>query len=152
MLVNNFFQDEIFDSQDSYYFPPIFPSSNDLNSDEFNRFRNETYVDPGIEPGIDRMDVSDSLVGLGVNPATSQTQATVNSTGYIQAYLESQIGKFVRVEFLIGTSITTDRSGILSEVGINYIVITDASGAKVMCDLYSIKFVTTASTSGNFLP
>lgn len=155
MSINNtFFQDEIFDSENfenPYYFPPVFSANDKLNSnDELNQFRIETYKDPGLEPGFNRMDASESLIGLGVNPSTSQTQATVNNQGYIQAYLQGQVGKFVRIEFLIGTNITTDRSGVLSEVGINYIVLTDASGAKVMCDLYAIKFVTTASPSGTF--
>ncbi len=146
---NNFFQDEIFDTENfegSYYFPPVFSSSDDLiANDEFDQFRSESFINPGIEPG-NRIDASGSLMGLGVNPATSQGQPTVSDTGYIQAYLQRQIGKFVRVEFLIGTSITTDRAGILSQVGINYIVITDPTGADIMCDLYSIKFVTTASS------
>lgn len=149
MSINkNFFQDEIFDTENfegSYYFPPVFSSSDDIvSNDEFNQFRSESFnMNNDMEP---RMDASGSLMGLGVNPATSQTQPTTSDAGYIQAYLQRQIGKFVRIEFLIGTSITTDRAGILSQVGINYIVITDPTGADIMCDLYSIKFVTSASS------
>jgi hypothetical protein len=36
-----------------------------------------------------------------------------------------------------------DKTGILREVGISYFVIEDmATHAMVMCDLYSVKFVT----------
>lgn len=158
---NNFFQDEIFDNENfenSYYFPPVFSSSDDLVSsndfepldnldsgDVFEQFRSESLIDPGLEPGFDRMDSSNSLVGLGVNPSTSQTQATVADQGYVQSYLRSQIGRYVTVDFLLGTSLITDRAGLLVEVGINYIVLVDASRDRIMCDLYSIKFVKTST-------
>lgn len=62
---------------------------------------------------------------------------------YTQAYLKTQIGKKVRVEFLIGTSMTTDRIGILTDVGISYIIIKPVgTDDRLLCDIYSIKFVT----------
>ena len=66
----------------------------------------------------------------------------VSSTLYIAGYLNTQIGKLVKVEFLIGDS-TTDRIGTLVKVGVNYILIKpiDVNGL-ILCDLYSIKFVT----------
>lgn len=61
---------------------------------------------------------------------------------YIQGYLRTQIGKSLRVEFLIGTSILTDRSGILVSVGIDHIVLVPFNSEDLqVCDLYSIKFV-----------
>ena len=63
--------------------------------------------------------------------------------GYIPNYLESNIGRNVRAEFIIGTSQYADKTGILKEVGINYFVLHDVnSRTDVMCDLYSVKFVT----------
>lgn len=61
---------------------------------------------------------------------------------YIAGYLNTQIGKLVRVEFLIGTT-TTDRIGILLKIGVSYIIIKpiDVNGT-LLCDMYSIKFVT----------
>lgn len=61
---------------------------------------------------------------------------------YIAGYLNTQIGKLVKVEFLIGNNIT-DRTGILLKVGVSYIIIRpiDVNGT-LLCDLYSIKFVT----------
>jgi len=61
---------------------------------------------------------------------------------YTQGWLTTQIGKYVKIEFLIGTTMLIDREGILVEVGISYVVIREAgSNDLVMCDIYSIKFV-----------
>lgn len=63
--------------------------------------------------------------------------------GYTQAYLKTQIGKKVRVEFLIGTNLLTDRIGTLVGVGISYILIRLAETDDILLgDIYSIKFVT----------
>jgi len=64
------------------------------------------------------------------------------SIAYTQGFLETQIGRYVKVDFLIGTNLFIDREGILEEVGISYIVLREAgTGNKLMCDIYSIKFV-----------
>jgi len=61
---------------------------------------------------------------------------------YFQNWLIEQIGKYIKVEFLIGTSMLIDREGVLEEVGVNYIVIKESGTLDtLMCDLYSIKFV-----------
>lgn len=62
---------------------------------------------------------------------------------YTQGYLRTIIGKKILVTFLIGTDSETDRSGILEAVGISYIILKETeTGNKVLCDIYSIKFVT----------
>ncbi len=62
-------------------------------------------------------------------------------TKYTQGWLTTQIGKYMKFEFLIGTNFFIDREGILTEVGISYIVIRESgSNDLVMCDIYSIKF------------
>lgn len=74
---------------------------------------------------------------------------TLSNIGYTQAYLKSIIGKYVRVSFLIGTSLLVDRVGTLVDVGISYIVLKQVdSNTNVMCDLYSIKFVDIYSSKG----
>jgi len=71
----------------------------------------------------------------GPPPATEE--------GFIPAYLRRNLGKNVRAEFIIGTNQYTDRTGVLIEVGINYFVLEDVnSRTHIMCDLYSVKFVT----------
>lgn len=63
------------------------------------------------------------------------------SIQYTQGWLRTQIGKYMKFEFLIGTNLFIDREGILLEVGISYIVLEEAgTNDLVMCDLYSIKF------------
>lgn len=62
---------------------------------------------------------------------------------YTQGYLRSQIGKRVRIEFLIGTNLLTDRIGTLVDVGISYVIIRlQESDDLMLGDIYSIKFVT----------
>ncbi len=62
---------------------------------------------------------------------------------YTPAFLRQQIGKLVRVEFLIGTNNLVDRVGILEDVGASYILLRNLeSNVTVYADIYSIKFVT----------
>lgn len=62
---------------------------------------------------------------------------------YTPAFLRENIGKLVRVEFLIGTNNLVDRIGILEDVGASYILLRSIeSNTLVYCDIYSIKFVT----------
>lgn len=64
---------------------------------------------------------------------------------YTPAFLREQIGKLLRVEFLIGTNNLTDRIGILEDVGVSYILLRSIeSGNLIYCDIYSIKFVSIA--------
>ncbi len=73
----------------------------------------------------------------------SIAEPPVMEPGYIPYYLKSNIGKSVRAEFVIGVSQYVDKTGVISEVGVNYFVLSDApSRTKTMCDLYSVKFVT----------
>ena len=76
-------------------------------------------------------------------PMTQQGPPPVTDPGFIPYYLTSNIGKSVRAEFVVGGNQFVDKSGILSEVGINYFVLSDPSArTDTMCDLYSVKFVT----------
>ena len=62
---------------------------------------------------------------------------------YTQGYLRTQIGKRVRVTFLLGTGTLQDRTGILQNVGISYIILrNEESNSNELGDIYSIKFVT----------
>jgi hypothetical protein len=67
----------------------------------------------------------------------------VADVGYVPYYLASNIGKNVRAEFAISGALYVDKTGKLIEVGVNYFVLEDInSRANIMCDLYSVKFVT----------
>lgn len=77
-------------------------------------------------------------------PASGQPQAlTLQSLDYLNAFLRTQLGKKVRVEFLIGTGTLLDKSGTLLGVGANYIVLNQSETDDVLvCDFFSIKFIT----------
>lgn len=91
--------------------------------------------------------VQQSTVGTAMAAQdTSWMPETLTEIVYTPAYLRSNIGSLVRVEFLMANSMT-DRVGILSDVGASYIVLKSLEGeSKIMCDLYSIKFVTIISS------
>ncbi len=77
------------------------------------------------------------LVVQGPPPATDK--------GYIPNFLSQNIGRQIRAEFIIGSNQYVDKTGILTEVGVNYFVIEDPNTrARTMSDLYSVKFVTVA--------
>lgn len=69
----------------------------------------------------------------------SPVQQDIN---YTQGYLRTQIGKRVRITFLLGTGTLQDRTGILENVGISYVIIRNLeTNSKELADIYSIKFV-----------
>lgn len=66
---------------------------------------------------------------------------------YTPAFLREQIGKLMRVEFLIGTNNLVDRIGVLEDVGASYILLRSfENDSLVYCDIYSIKFITISTT------
>ena len=66
---------------------------------------------------------------------------------YTPGFLREQIGKLMRVEFLIGTNNLVDRIGILQYVGASYILLRSfENDSLVYCDIYSIKFITISTT------
>ena len=83
-----------------------------------------------------------------VNQVQNDMPETLTNTIYTPAFLREQIGKLMRVEFLIGTNNITDRIGILADVGASYILLRSfENDSLVYCDLYSIKFITISTTS-----
>lgn len=87
----------------------------------------------------------------GPIPTTPITQApfeiqpgapAVLNTEYTQGYLRTQIGKRMRVTFLLGTNTVQDREGVLEDVGISYITLRETQTNNLtLADIYSIKFV-----------
>jgi len=67
---------------------------------------------------------------------------------YTPAFLREQIGKLMRVEFLIGTNNITDRIGVLEDVGASYILLRSVESNNIIyCDIYSIKFITISESN-----
>lgn len=68
---------------------------------------------------------------------------------YTPGFLREQIGKLMRVEFLIGTNNMVDRIGFLEEVGASYILLRSFEGdSLIYADIYAIKFITISATYG----
>jgi hypothetical protein len=67
---------------------------------------------------------------------------TTQNLQYINAFLRTQVGKKVTVDFLIGTNTLEDKTGTLLAVGANYILLNEIETDDLLvCDFYSIKFV-----------
>ena len=66
---------------------------------------------------------------------------TLVNPAYTPAYLRGNIGKKVCVEFVLGDKLT-ERTGTLVEVGASYIVIETERRTQILCDIYSVRFVT----------
>lgn len=86
-------------------------------------------------------------ITVPANPLLPPNYATTldyESLQYLNGYLRTQIGKYVEVEFLVGSTNIAVRYGKLTGVGLNYILIEDpATGDVSACDFYNIKFFTT---------
>lgn len=77
---------------------------------------------------------------------------TLTNNIYTPAFLRENIGKLMRVEFLIGTNNLVDRTGILVDVGASYILLRALeSDIITYADIYSIKFITISNLPYNML-
>ena len=82
----------------------------------------------------------------------SETPEMLTNNIYTPAFLRENIGKLMRVEFLIGTNNLVDRTGILIDVGASYILLRALeSDVITYADLYSIKFITISNLPYNML-
>lgn len=76
-----------------------------------------------------------------LSPSATPIPIDYESLQYMNGYLRTQIGRYVEVEFLIGTTNRVIWVGILVGVGINYILLQDATTHDITaCDFYNIKF------------
>jgi len=83
-----------------------------------------------------------STSGNNLNPEMEPATSIINNPLYTQGWLIAHIGKYIKIEFSIG-NMFIDREGILQEVGISYVIIKEAgTNDIVLCDIYSIKFIT----------
>ncbi len=86
---------------------------------------------------------SERQINSNLVQTNSSSPEILTNNIYTPAFLRQQIGKLVRVEFLIGTNNLVDRIGILEDVGASYILLRSLeSNTTVYADIYSIKFVT----------
>lgn len=73
----------------------------------------------------------------------SQDFDTQTFQGSLQQVLHENIGKYVIVDFFMGTSTLETREGFLYDVAAQYIILFDEINLHyVVCDMFTIKFVT----------
>lgn len=146
-----------------YQEAPASPTPTGVSPSTFQSPLTAAPSQPGVSPSTYQTDPSMDLGMMGIPRPSRQapgTQGTLTRTeaqdtspfmegppsimsaGYTPAYLRTIIGKRVRAEFVF-QNLYLDKTGILREVGISYFVLEDnATHAMVMCDLYSVRFVT----------
>lgn len=150
-----------------YNFNPCFNNTeddnlNDLPNYEMNRatpnmpntstpmpwWQQQSYVTPPMStqtPMPSQTETPTQPPMMTIPPAPMPLQPEVpiqNDINYNQGFLKTQIGKKIKVEFLIGSNMLIDREGTLVGVGISYILIDEVdTNDLVMADIYSIKFV-----------
>ncbi len=102
------------------------------------------FMNTSNQPMTHSQDMNQSLNPLApITPTTEPQAMTTQSTEFMNGFLRTQIGKTVRVEFLIGTGTLVDKFGTLLAVGANYLVLRQAETDDiVVCDFFTIKFVT----------
>ena len=76
-------------------------------------------------------------------PVTSQPPPNNVDPETIQEIIALSVGNYVVVEFLVGTQNIVRKEGVLTAVGVSWLVLYDEStGTSIVCDMYSVKFVT----------
>lgn len=81
--------------------------------------------------------------GGAFNVPPDQDFNTLGFQGSMQQVLQENVGKYVIVEFLIGTNGLTSRQGMLYYVGTQFLVLLDEFESRfIVCDIFSVKFVT----------
>lgn len=95
-------------------------------------------VVPGSPGSLPTIDVPNNPL----QPPQANPTLDYDSLQYMNGFLRTQIGKYVEVEFLVGTSNRVMRTGRLIGVGVNYILLLDVETQDIVsCDFYNIKFV-----------
>jgi len=115
-----------------------------MNSEELNNKR-------GVNNSQDaKQQVQENKTETRLNQINSNSPEILTNPIYTPAFLRQQIGKLMRVEFLIGTNNMTDRIGFLEDVGASYILLRSFEGdSLIYADIYAIKFITiSANYSG----
>ncbi|EPY2302180.1 hypothetical protein [Clostridium sporogenes] len=129
------------------YMPNMASSMDNINYSDMNRCNNNItnenensiYTDNG-SPMI--TNEPQSTPAPAPSPNAQFMPSIQDDILYNQGFLKTQIGKRVKIEFLIGTNMLIDREGTLVGVGISYILIDEVdTNDLIMADMYSIKFV-----------
>ncbi len=94
----------------------------------------------GAFPGSNAM--APTTNGTPSIPWNQGMAVTPENLQYLNGFIRTQIGRKVKVEFLIGANTLSDRIGVLVGVGANYILLNEIETDDLLaCDFYNIKFI-----------
>lgn len=92
---------------------------------------NDLHLNPAAQAGLTEEQIE--------NPQTGR-EYYLDS---LAAILQENIGQPVTCEFLIGTNNIVRRDGVLYSAGVNFVTLYQPNeGRYVVCDVYSLKFIT----------
>lgn len=75
-------------------------------------------------------------------PAEYKEVLNYNDIQFLNGFIRTQIGRYIRVECLVGSNNIEIRAGYLIGVGLNYILLQESvTGNIISVDFWSIKFV-----------
>jgi len=107
-------------------------SSNDTSETVGGSSQVTTNITPGIP--------SFSVPSNPLLPPGYQETLDYSSLQYANGFYRTQIGRFVRVDQLLGSNNMTTQEGFLIGVGYNYIILQEGyTGNILVVDIYSIK-------------
>jgi len=120
--------------------------NNMINSEELNNRKDVNNVQENkMSP--------ESKRETRLNQINSNSPEILTNPIYTPAFLRQQIGKLMRIEFLVGTNNLTDRIGFLEDVGASYILLRSFEGdSQIYADIYAIKFITISATYAGMPP
>lgn len=85
-----------------------------------------------------------AMQNQGTRPETTPNP---NDQDTYAEILQANIGAYVLIQFLIGSTSIVEKEGYLYAAGVNFITIYEPLDDRyVVCDLYSVKFVTIYNT------
>lgn len=77
-----------------------------------------------------------------MNDAPNGTNGTVDPST-IQEIISLSVGSYAVVEFLVGTQNIIRKEGVITSVGVSWLLLYDeTTGTTMVCDMYSVKFIT----------
>ncbi|MBR5236811.1 MAG: hypothetical protein IKW06_05540 [Clostridia bacterium] len=143
------------------------PMMNDANEENWGAYDNNRYAASDFmnydASGVYPFPIPDSTFSNNHGNDTASTQSASGNfgpqesmeavgnpqnneevyQGSFQAVLANNLGYYVTIDFLIGTTEITSKSGILYAVGNNFVTLYEPdSNQYIVCDLFSVKFVT----------
>lgn len=111
-----------------------------INSEELNNRKDVSNVQEAKNSQETRKETR-------LNQINENSPEILTNSIYTPAFLRQQIGKLMRIEFLVGTNNLTDRIGFLEDVGASYILLRSFEGdSQIYADIYAIKFITISAT------